>query len=102
MIEILGGFPPAAAIFLLDDPFGIGTSDGFGARVKPDGTFSVMIPRGDHRITLEGPAGYRAISISKGNTDLMKEPLRTRGFPAGARVSEIRIVVGRDPAIINP
>jgi TonB family protein len=51
-------------------------SVGIGSTVQADGSFSVLMPQGEHRIALGSIPGYATRSIVFGSTDLLREPLR--------------------------
>jgi TonB family protein len=78
--------PPSISLAWNETPGGTSANVSVSAPVKADGTFNVLIPLGDRRITVSSP-GYSVQSATFGAADLLRESLKL----SGTSVEEIRL-----------
>jgi hypothetical protein len=83
-VTVEGDGPIPALFFSLAGLSNTGTSRPSSAIVFPrsDGSFRVLLPEGERRITLNTqslPSGYSLKSFTYGSTDLLRDPLRVSG-----------------------
>jgi TonB family protein len=68
---------------------------------QPDGTFKVMLPEAEHRVSLNA-AGYSVRSLTYGSTNLLRDPLKISGTDSQElQVTLVPLPPGSSPGVVG-